>query len=59
LLATLNLFIKQCQKYELKLHASKCVLVSTTVRYFGRLIAKGGVRFDSKNMEALQTMRDP
>jgi hypothetical protein len=26
LLATLNFLFKQCQKYELRLHASKCVL---------------------------------
>jgi RNase H-like domain found in reverse transcriptase len=43
----------------LKLHASKCVLFATTVRYCGRLITKDGVRFDSKNMEALQTMQEP
>jgi hypothetical protein len=59
LLATLNFFFKQCQKHVLKLHASKCVLFATTVRYCGRLITKDGVRFDPKNMEALQTMREP
>jgi hypothetical protein len=59
LLATLSFFFKQCQKYALKLHASKCVLFATTVRYCGRLITKDGVRFDPKNMEALQTMHEP
>jgi hypothetical protein len=49
LLAILNFFFKQCQKYGLKLHASKCVLFATTVRYCGRLITKDGVRFDPKN----------
>jgi hypothetical protein len=38
LLATLNCLFKQCQKYGLKLHASKCVLFATTVRYCGRMI---------------------
>jgi hypothetical protein len=57
-LATL-IFLRQCQMYELKLHAKNCVLFATTVRYCGRLIAKDGVRFDPKNMEALQTMREP
>jgi hypothetical protein len=57
-LATLNFFFKQCQKYVLKLHASKCVLFATTVRYCGRLITKDGVRFDPKNMEAVQTMQE-
>jgi RNase H-like domain found in reverse transcriptase len=34
------------------------VLFTTTVRYCGRLITKYGVHFDSKNMEALQTMHE-
>jgi hypothetical protein len=58
LLATLNLFFKNCQEHELKLHASKCVLFATTVRYCGRLITKNEVRFDPKNMKALQTMQE-
>jgi hypothetical protein len=59
LLSTLNFFFEQCQKYSLKLHASKCVLFATKVGYCGRLINKFCVRFDSNNMEALQTMREP
>jgi hypothetical protein len=35
------------------------VLFACTVRYCGRLITKDGVRFDPKNMEALQTMHEP
>jgi hypothetical protein len=58
LLATLNFIFKHCQKYRLKLHASKCVLFANTVRYCGRLITKDGVRFDPNNMEARQTMRE-
>jgi Reverse transcriptase (RNA-dependent DNA polymerase) len=57
LLATLNFFFKKCREHGLKLHASKCVLFATTKRYFGRLITKDGVRFDRKNMKALQTMQ--
>jgi hypothetical protein len=57
-LETLNFFFKKCQKHGLKLHASKCVLFATTVRYCGRLITKDGVRFEPKNMEALQTMQE-
>jgi hypothetical protein len=34
-------------------------LFATTVRYCGWLITKNGVRFDPKNMEALQTMQEP
>jgi Reverse transcriptase (RNA-dependent DNA polymerase) len=33
LLATLNFFFKKCQEHGLKLHASKCVLFATMVRY--------------------------
>jgi Reverse transcriptase (RNA-dependent DNA polymerase) len=54
LLATLNIFCKQCREHGLKLHASKCVLFANTVRYCGRLITS-----HPKNMEALQTMQQP
>jgi Reverse transcriptase (RNA-dependent DNA polymerase) len=59
LLATLNFFFKKCQELGLKLHASKCVLFASTIRYCGRLITKDGVHFDLKNMEKLQTMQQP
>jgi Reverse transcriptase (RNA-dependent DNA polymerase) len=59
LLATLNFFFKKCQEHGLKLHDSKCILFATMVRYCGGLITKDGVRFDPKNMEALQTMQEP
>jgi hypothetical protein len=52
-------FYKQCQENGSKLHASKCVLFVTTVRYCGRLINKDGVRFESMNMEALRTLQEP
>jgi hypothetical protein len=58
LLATLNFFFKQFQKYGLTLHARKCVLFATLVRYCGRMITKKGVSFDPRNMEALQIMRE-
>jgi hypothetical protein len=58
LLATLNFFFKQCQKYGLKLHASKCMLFATTVKYCGRLTTKDGVRLDPNNMESLQAMQE-
>jgi hypothetical protein len=32
LLETLNLFFKKCQEHGLNLHASKCVLIATTVK---------------------------
>jgi RNase H-like domain found in reverse transcriptase len=59
LLGILNFFFKKCQEHGLKLHASKCVLFATTVRYCGRLITKDGVRFYPKNRAALQIMHEP
>jgi hypothetical protein len=59
LLATHIIIFKKCQEHGLKLHASKCVLFETTMRYCARLITKDRVRFDPKNMEALQTMHQP
>jgi hypothetical protein len=35
------------------------VLVAATVHYCGRLITKDGIRFDPKNIEDLQEMREP
>jgi RNase H-like domain found in reverse transcriptase len=54
-----QLRFEQCQRYGLKLHASKCVLFATKVSYCGSLITKDGLPFDPKNMEALQTMQEP
>jgi hypothetical protein len=59
LLETLNFVFKKCQEHGFNLHASKCVLFVTTVRYCGSLTTKDGVRFDPKNMEALQAMCEP
>jgi hypothetical protein len=59
LLATLNFFFKKCKEHGLKLRASECVFFASTVRYCERLITKDGVRFELKNMEALQTMQQP
>jgi hypothetical protein len=58
-LETLNLFFRKCQEHGLRLHASKCMLFATTMRYCGSLITNDGVRFDPKNMEALQSMHRP
>jgi hypothetical protein len=35
------------------------MLFATTVQYCGRLITKDGERFDSINMELLQTVQEP
>jgi hypothetical protein len=43
----------------LELHASKCMLFATMVRYCGKLFTKDGVHFDPKSMEALQTTQEP
>jgi RNase H-like domain found in reverse transcriptase len=57
LLATLNLFFKQCRAHGHKLHASKCLLFATTVRYCGRLINKDGVRFNPKKWKRCRQCR--
>jgi hypothetical protein len=59
LLATLTFFFKQCQNNRLKLHASKCVLFATMVRYCGKKVTKDVVRFNSKSIKALYTTREP
>jgi hypothetical protein len=59
LLATPNFSFKKYQEHGLTLHARKCVLFASTVRHCGGLITKDGVRFDPKNMEALQSMQQP
>jgi hypothetical protein len=41
------------------MHASRCVLFVATARYCGMFITKHGVRFDPKNIDALQTMHEP
>jgi hypothetical protein len=52
-------FSSNAKKYGLELPANKCMLFATKVRYSGRSITKDGVRLDSKNTEALQTIREP
>jgi hypothetical protein len=59
LLAALNFFFKQCQKYELKLHVSNRVVFANMVRYCGRLTTKDDVRLDARNVKAIQTIREP
>jgi hypothetical protein len=59
LLATLNFFSKQCQKYGLKLHVSKCLLFATMLSKCGWLVIKDGVRFDPNNMAVLLSMCEP
>jgi hypothetical protein len=50
LLATLDFSFKKCQKYGLKLLASKCVLLANTLWYCEIVITKDEVRFDPRNM---------
>jgi hypothetical protein len=57
LLATLNFFFKQCLEHELKLHASKCVLFATTVRYCRSLITKDEVRLTKEHGSAADNAR--
>jgi hypothetical protein len=46
LLEVLQRFFKKCLQHGLFLHAVKCNLFGTEVRYCGRIITAEGVRYD-------------
>ena len=43
-LDALEAFFKVCHSFGLKLHAAKCILFLTEVRWCGRIISRDGVR---------------
>jgi Reverse transcriptase (RNA-dependent DNA polymerase) len=59
LLEVLEHFFKTCLQHGLFLHAAKCNLYGTEVRYCGRIIAAEGVRYDPRSMSTLQQMVTP
>jgi hypothetical protein len=59
LLEVLEYFFKKCLQHGLFLHAAKCNLYGTEVRYFGRIITSGGVQCDPRTMSKLQKMGTP
>jgi hypothetical protein len=59
LLEVLEHFFKKCLQHGLFLHAAKCDLYGTEVRYCGRIITAEGVRYDPRTMSTLQNMGTP
>jgi Reverse transcriptase (RNA-dependent DNA polymerase)/RNase H-like domain found in reverse transcriptase len=59
ILGVLEYFLKKCLQHGLFLHAAKCDLHGTEVRYCGRIITAEGVRCDPRTMSALQQMGTP
>jgi hypothetical protein len=59
LLEVLEHFLKKCSQNGLFLHAAKCDLYGTEVRYCGRIITAEGVRYDPRTMSTLQKMGTP
>ena len=59
LLDSLEAFFKVCHSFGLKLHAAKCKLFLTEVRWCGRFISRDGVRMDPTRPQALLQMDYP
>jgi hypothetical protein len=59
LLEVLEHFFKKFFQHALVLHAAKCNLYGTEVRYYGRVITAEGVRYDPRTMSTLQQMGTP
>jgi hypothetical protein len=59
LLEVLEHFLKKCLQHGLVLHAARCDLYGTEVRYCGRIITAEGVRYDPRTMYTLQQMGTP
>jgi hypothetical protein len=59
LLEVLEYFFKKCLQHGLFLHAAKCNLYGTEVRYCGRFITAEVVRYDPRKFSTLQQMGTP
>lgn len=59
LLKYLELSLKQCREYGLKLQARKCELFLKEATFCGRAINWNGVRYSSKDLDTLLSMRKP
>lgn len=59
LLEKLELFFQCCERYDLKLSASKCQFFLTEVHWCGRIIESKGVRFDPSRLSGLQKILLP
>jgi hypothetical protein len=56
LLEVLEHFFKKCLRHGIFLHAAKCDLYGTEVRYCGSIITAEGVKYDPRTMSTLQQM---
>lgn len=56
---TLKLRLQVCHNHGLKLHPSKCELVTGTAKFCGRIIDSKGVRFKPSDYNALTNMQPP
>lgn len=52
-------FFSVCRKYNLKVHAKKTSLFSTSATFCGRVFDRDGMRFHPRKFEALKTMQCP
>jgi len=52
-------FFALCAKHGLKLHPGKLILFALSVHFCGRIFDSKGVRFDPRNLKALQDMKYP
>jgi hypothetical protein len=59
LLEVLEYFFKKCLQHGIFLHAAKCNLYGTEVRYCGRIITAEGVRYEPRTISTLQHMGAP
>jgi hypothetical protein len=59
LLEVLEYFCNKRLQHGLLLHAAKCNLYGTEVRYCGRIITAEGVRYGPRAMSTLQNMGPP
>ncbi len=59
LIAAVELFLQLCKKYNIKLHALKCILYTISAKWCGRVISAEGVKFDPRRLDGLLNMEPP
>ena len=59
LLELISEFIQLCKEYGLFLHRKKCLLITTSVRWCGRLIQPQGVTFDPSDSQGIFAIQKP
>lgn len=51
--------VEQCEKFGLKLSATKTTLFATKVKWCGRIFSADGVQHDPERLKTLQNLREP